>query len=773
MGFLNATLLFGLAAAAIPIALHLLGRREPQRLEFPALRFLKQRIETNRRRMRVRHWSLLSLRVLALAGLALALAQPHVPSASGGTWLSIGIIGLLGLVTAAMAAWAFSQQKAMRLVLPLAIAAGVLLCAATLWGAVVTSSNQSPVVDTQRPSAVAIVVDNSVRMTYQHEGTSRLETARQWANWIVDHYTETSTLAILDRSVRPTLAAIDLAAARRSIRRLEPLQIVQPLAQQIEAAAALVANSPFEQRAVYVITDRTVASWNQSTTIQVAEGIKLYLIDVGSDVVQNRALGEVQIAAEAVARGIPVPLQTSVTSVGEFPSAEVTVELRLLDRDPTLPLIRDGKTVFPEARVIDRQRTTIADPPRSDVQLSLPPLEPGVHHAEIAIAESDLLAADNIRYLTLSVNQPPRALLVSNNVNERRVIEQALALPGVSGSGSVDYKVDAIAMADLLQSKPSDYRVIGLLDPPRLTSAQHDLLDSWVQQGGKLLVSLGPAWGEAAEPADTQDGLIGRAVRQWRVPEPGHWIETRGSGHPVLRPFATVTDSVPWQLYPIHRYWQIQRQDADVVIARYTDTQHPAVLDRAIGAGRLLLFTTPLPGIDGPGRRWNELFSTSDEYWPAFLLVRGAFDYLADRDPGTLNVRVGQPVGLKSGDGGAHRYQLFSANSQPVVVESNGSQVAPGPATAAGNYWLRSGRESLGYSANLAPADTDLRRIANDELTAILGADRFESIESRDQIDWSATTGSNAQPFYAQMMLLVCGVFVLEQILANRFYAAK
>ncbi|WP_417731474.1 BatA domain-containing protein [Rosistilla oblonga] len=772
MGFLNVTLLFGLAAAAIPIALHLLGRREPQRLEFPALRFLTQRIETNRRRMRVRHWSLLLLRVLALAGLALALAQPHVPSARGGTWLSVGIIAVFGMATAAMAAWAFAQQKSLRFVLPLAIAGGLLLLGATVWGAAVAATEKTPIVNSQRPSAVAIVVDNSVRMTYQTDDGSRLEIARQWAGWIVDHYTDTSTLAILDRSVKPTVAAIDLAAARRSIRRLEPLQVVQPLEQQIEAAAAIVANSPFEQRVVYVITDRTAASWNRSATLSLPEGVDLQVIDVGSDVVQNRTLGDVQVASESVARGIPVPVQTQVASVGNFPSGQVSVELRLYDRDPTLPVMRDGKTVFPEAQVIDRQRATIADPARSDITLSLPPLEPGVHHAEIALSETDALPIDNTRYLTIAVNQPPRALLVSNNANERRVIEQALALPGVSGSGSVDYDVDGIAMSDLLQTTLSDYRVIGLLDPPRLSTAQQDLLTAWTQQGGKLWVSLGPAWEEQEEQTD-DDPLIGRVVRQWRVPEPGHWIDTQGSGHPALRPFAAVADNVPWQLYPIYRYWQIDRQESDVVIARYTDTQHPAMIDRAIGAGRLLMFTTPLPGIDGPGRRWNELFSTSEEYWPAFLLVRGAFDYLADRDPGTLNVRVGQPVGLKTADGAPHRYQLFAGSAAPVVVESSGSQVAPGPAAVAGNYWLRSSGETLGYSVNLAPAETDLQRISTDDLTAILGADRYKLVTEREQIDWSATTGSNAQPFYAQMMLLVCGVFVLEQILANRFYAAK
>ena len=73
MGFLTPALTLGALAVAVPIVLHLVMRQRPRELEFPALRFVQQRRDSNRRRMRLRHWLLLALRCGLIVLLALAL----------------------------------------------------------------------------------------------------------------------------------------------------------------------------------------------------------------------------------------------------------------------------------------------------------------------------------------------------------------------------------------------------------------------------------------------------------------------------------------------------------------------------------------------------------------------------------------------------------------------------------------------------------------------------------------------------------------------------
>src|SRR5829696_9382506 len=73
-------LLTGAALVGLPILLHLIMKQEPKRLPFPAFRFLKQRLKTNQRKLRLRHFLLLALRMLLIALFCAALYQPTVRS---------------------------------------------------------------------------------------------------------------------------------------------------------------------------------------------------------------------------------------------------------------------------------------------------------------------------------------------------------------------------------------------------------------------------------------------------------------------------------------------------------------------------------------------------------------------------------------------------------------------------------------------------------------------------------------------------------------------
>ena len=68
--------LFGLAAALIPILLHLFARREPPTVEFPAVRYLSETARVHQRRLNLQHWLLLLARTLLIVLLVLAAAGP-------------------------------------------------------------------------------------------------------------------------------------------------------------------------------------------------------------------------------------------------------------------------------------------------------------------------------------------------------------------------------------------------------------------------------------------------------------------------------------------------------------------------------------------------------------------------------------------------------------------------------------------------------------------------------------------------------------------------
>ena len=79
MGFLVESLLWGTAAVAVPIIIHLLNRRKFKKVIWAAMKFVQLSIDQNQRRLRVEDLILLLLRCALLILLALALARPVLP----------------------------------------------------------------------------------------------------------------------------------------------------------------------------------------------------------------------------------------------------------------------------------------------------------------------------------------------------------------------------------------------------------------------------------------------------------------------------------------------------------------------------------------------------------------------------------------------------------------------------------------------------------------------------------------------------------------------
>ncbi|MFI5235090.1 MAG: BatA and WFA domain-containing protein [Gemmatimonadales bacterium] len=79
IGFLYPWALVGLAAAAIPLLLHLREQQRPPTVPFPAVRYLQDATRRHERRLQLRHWLLLALRTLLVVAVVFAGAGPTVP----------------------------------------------------------------------------------------------------------------------------------------------------------------------------------------------------------------------------------------------------------------------------------------------------------------------------------------------------------------------------------------------------------------------------------------------------------------------------------------------------------------------------------------------------------------------------------------------------------------------------------------------------------------------------------------------------------------------
>ena len=81
MNFLNIAFLVGMAAAALPILIHLFSKRKTREMPFSSLEYLREISLKRVRRLQLRQFLLLALRVLIVALFAAAMARPAIRGA--------------------------------------------------------------------------------------------------------------------------------------------------------------------------------------------------------------------------------------------------------------------------------------------------------------------------------------------------------------------------------------------------------------------------------------------------------------------------------------------------------------------------------------------------------------------------------------------------------------------------------------------------------------------------------------------------------------------
>ncbi|MDP6653750.1 MAG: BatA and WFA domain-containing protein, partial [Gammaproteobacteria bacterium] len=87
MAFLNAAMLLGLAAAAIPILIHLFHRQRVSTVDFSSIAFIKHLNLHQSRAMKLRQWLILLVRTLIIILAVLAFARPTM---EGSFWSFLG-----------------------------------------------------------------------------------------------------------------------------------------------------------------------------------------------------------------------------------------------------------------------------------------------------------------------------------------------------------------------------------------------------------------------------------------------------------------------------------------------------------------------------------------------------------------------------------------------------------------------------------------------------------------------------------------------------------
>lgn len=715
MTFLHVAFLGGTLAIAVPIVLHMIMRKQPKHLEFPALRFIQLRENANRRQVRLRHWLLLALRCAVVGLLALALARPSIIAS-----------GMLG--------------------------------------------------DQEAPVAAALVFDTNPRMQYRHDNQTRLEVAQETAEWLLPQLPAESDVAVVDSRTGTAAFAVDIGAARHRVERLDAGMMSQPLALAIESAVQLVGESSKPRKEVYVFTDLSRAAWSRdamrvmAARLKEQTGIGVYLIDVGVTEPSNFGFGETRISAQVLSKNSPLVITADVLHSG--PGGERTVELFLVDRERGKAEIRGRQSIDTGAggaqRVEFQLRGLAAGIHQGYLKIA---------GADALDCDNTHWFTVAVRPAWRVLVAAPRDA-AGNPRDYALFFSEALAPYAIRIKGEAAFECEVVGFDQLAERPLDEYDAVCLIDPRPLEPDVWQKLHAYVSAGGGLGIFLGRNASPVEsfnEPA-AQELLPGKLARQWRSDV---YLAPDGFAHPVLAKFRSLEVAwqlLPvfrhWQLD------ELADGAATVVVFSNNQpaiVDRPVGRGRVLTMTTPISDAASRPGQRGYVP-WN-LIPTGDDKFPFYLLANTMAEYLVGAGTKRLNYTAGSTAVVPLDEGERRPIYVLTTprGDQIRTPPSEGQDAIIVTSTEEpGNYRIQAGggrqEVDLGFSVNLPASVSQLDRVGQDDLEAIFGETPFRLARSRDEIDRSVSAARVGRELFPYLIVILVLVLGCEQTLANRFY---
>jgi len=785
MTFLNASLILGGLAVAIPIALHLLSRRQPKRVVFPSIGLLRNKASLTQSRAKIKKWWLLAARIALILLLALTLAQPMIGVAYSTTWISVAAMMLLGISLLAMASVAKSQNQQRSFVRGLAMIGCLLVFGSTIWSCLTLARSTDATVNLNVPQAVAIIIDNGPSAAWTDRRGQHLERIKRVGESFIDGLPDSSQICMIDRSTKTATFTLDKNRSKTKLRQLEVIESPRPIEEQFAIASQVLKTSNLESKLIFCVSGLTEFSWNHRSSadekpvpIKLDE-VNLTIFDIGEFEGRNWSLSLPQLADQSPPANTSLPISFTVSNNENNGANDVSVtaELEIFENNPSLPMLQNGEIISPNTFPADRRSVSMKQGSAQQLILNLPALPIGTHHGRVRLAGQDALGLDDVRYFSVKITPPSRLLVVSNSREESSVVSNAVTVNSEVAS-SPEYLTDEISFEDLPIVRMQNYSVVALIDPPP-QDATYRLAEEYLNGGGRVLV----CFGNQSQLQSSKGQWFQGTPRRWRSPDPGTFLQLVDSRHPAL---LSLSENVPWGNFRIQQYWRVEPNEKDGVMAIFAGTDHPAIIERQWvnneqddqQIGTLLMINTPFPAINEENQNWNRLFGTNA--WPAWLLCRQMIEYLANRSTVANNTMVGNQFALRVKKSSNEDYSgkgfLFEPDNptpSPILGLETSDYLRIREVSRAGTYWIRGKGLENGFSANLQENATSVKRIDPSTFDDRIGNDSYQIISDLDDLAVRQLKSARNIPLHSSTILVACAVLILEQIISNRFYATK
>lgn len=584
------------------------------------------------------------------------------------------------------------------------------------------------------PQSAVIMLDLSMSMHY----ADTFERAKEEALDVLS-----------DRSAGDEVAVIGFSDSADVVRELNTdLDAVRNLISEIEEpgfgatrympnlrlADQLLADSRFDNRAVYLISDfQQEGMQADEESFKLAPGVAFTTIDVGSESTSNLVLSDVRSPEQLLEDGEEQTILARVRSAG------------------TQYVNRGEVTLSLNGEIVDWQAVDLTDRSEEVVSFSVPFAEQGAYVGEVQV-NGDSFSADNGYYFTVDVLPRIRVLLVNGEASSDWFDDEGHWFGlAVSAPGQSPFELQVIEPAALSAAALRQNDVAVLLNVGDLSTSQFQDVSDYVQQGGSLL--LAPADRVNGEVYNRQladilpanlDGQGDLGLDDYLV------IADFDRRHPILRPLSSdwaAQFQTHWALTP--------HEDANVLMQ--FDNTDPALVERDIGEGRVLIFASSLD------LEWNNL-ALQGLFLP---FVHETLRHLVQPDVKQRAYQIGDRIDFDPASQ-ASGISATNSNGEAINFSSNNYVFT---ADRPGLIEVQEDGASSNYAINILPQESNFARLAPATLYDEVINPDTSPIRSREvQTAQLMEELERPQRLWWWILALVMLLLLAEATIANRTY---
>ncbi|HEY8667931.1 MAG TPA: BatA domain-containing protein [Tepidisphaeraceae bacterium] len=552
--FLMLPMLFGLAAVAIPIVIHLLHRQKTRPVAWGAMQFLLETPIQKKRRQHIDHWLLMLARIAVLAFLAILLARP-----------------------------------------------------------LIKSSKYNPLAG-KAATDVAVVIDHSLSTGRQIGADTIFAQSVATVDKIAQQLRKSDSLSIVlaehkSRNFTP-VPVDDKQQVGRVLENLHKLKAGitdGPIADAVASARDVLNHGRNPRKVIIVLSDEQRSAWRveDNGAWRRALGDRTTLVN------RNVSMYEIPVAADAAAPTLPNVAITSLSVqpslVGTSRPAQITATLTNSGAKdiPSAPtqLIVNGKVVGSQVVTglpAGQSRTIRFDHTFTDL---------GSNWVKVQTDVTDALEADNSAVTAINVWQKLPVLVIdgqltsAGNFRSSQFLAAALQPQEDAQTSLIQPKLLSVSDASALGSFDSFATVI-VNDAAQLPSEMLARLYEYARAGHGVWFILGARTDAKFVSQDlARAGLFSAELKEIKKASPPPGVEIKDAQNPMIS-LVSASEKDALSGVVTSQWWQLVPKPGDSRTILAASTGDPLILEKNIGfnGGRVVVWAT---SVDGNWNNWN------------------------------------------------------------------------------------------------------------------------------------------------------------------------